>query len=90
MKLTEEELIEAIRAARTPSPDLGGAFLRRDVERALQCCAGTAWRVIDQWVTAGKAEVVRVTIMRKDGIPLGTTAYRFKDAPKVTRRNGKP
>lgn len=90
MKLTEAEAIEAIRQARAAQPDPEGAFLRRDVETMLGICAGTAARVIDRLIAGGKVEVVRVTLTRRDGILLPTTGYRFKDAPKVTRRNGKP
>lgn len=78
MKVTENELIEACRAALLPTPDVEDAFVVTEIAGRMGVCRTVALRALRGLLEEGRAEVVKVTRTRISGVVAKTVGYRLK------------
>ena len=86
MKITENELLDALRVAQlTPTHDPSGALTSHEIGDAMGISHATVIVYLKRLKKAGRIEVVRAPREGLDGRVSPTTAYRVLPAPKGKR-----
>jgi predicted transcriptional regulator len=80
MNITQNELLEAIRAAMETAPDGTEGFTVGEIAEAIGRPHETARNVIKGMLKNGTAEVVKIRRTRMDGAPTTVSGYRLKKA----------